>query len=285
MRVEGQKVTVAFGLRDAAGLDTYAKLKAAIDAAGVNGGIELKITIPGIRIATNLAAGTALTSVGTVTGKFDAIATSASGKREIFAFEWTATQLDSGRDAMATDDDTIQLSVKVGSGKVTVRYVDEDGNDIAAAETLAGAVGDSYETEAKAIEGYELKMTPANAMGSFAVDSQTVTYVYAKKSAQPSEPQGPGKPAEPQKPTGPQGPQEPVEPQRSGKGGSPKGRPLPRTGDAAPAHAVEIAAVGVMTVLGSVALRRRRHGSARSVSCNARAVVRPPGSGGIFIAL
>ena len=110
---------------------------------------------------------------------------------------------------MATDDDTIQLSVKVGSGKVTVRYVDEDGNDIAAAETLAGAVGDSYETESKAIEGYELKMTPANARGSFAVDSQAVTYVYAKKSAQPSEPQGPGKPAEPQKPTGPQGPQGP----------------------------------------------------------------------------
>ncbi|MDY4041270.1 MAG: MucBP domain-containing protein [Collinsella sp.] len=177
---EGQKVTITFGLKDAAKLDTYAKLKAAVDAAGVNGGTELKVTVPGIKIAGDLDAGTVLTSTGTVTGEFGAVAMSASGRREVFVFDWTAKQLADGKDALATDDATIQLSVKIAAGTVTVKYVDEQGNEIAGSETLTGAVGAAYSTKAKDIEGYTLKTTPANAEGAFTKAGQTVTYVYTK---------------------------------------------------------------------------------------------------------
>ena len=183
VKVEGQKVTITFGLKDAAKLDTYAKLKAAVDAAGVNGGTELKVTVPGIKIASDLDAGTVLTSTGTVTGEFGAVATSASGRREVFVFDWTAKQLADGKDALATDDDTIQLSVKIASSTVTVKYVDEDGKEIADSVTLTGAVGAAYKAEKKTIDGYEFKEMQtgsASESGTFAKDAQTVVYVYKK---------------------------------------------------------------------------------------------------------
>ncbi|MGT2601566.1 immunoglobulin-like domain-containing protein, partial [Enterococcus villorum] len=45
-------------------------------------------------------------------------------------------------------------------------------------ETLNGTIGDSYETQAKEIDGYVLKETPENAKGIFSDKAQTVTYVY-----------------------------------------------------------------------------------------------------------
>ncbi len=74
-------------------------------------------TIPGVKVATNLAEGTQLTSVGTVDGFFKAIATSQSGTRKAFSFTWEGTQWPDGKDAVATDDDTIQLTMKVIKGK------------------------------------------------------------------------------------------------------------------------------------------------------------------------
>ena len=63
---------------------------------------------------------------------------------------------------------------------VLVKYVDEDGNEIATSNTLTGKVGDPYTTSAKTISGYTLKTTPANANGTYATSTITVTYVYKK---------------------------------------------------------------------------------------------------------
>ena len=65
-------------------------------------------------------------------------------------------------------------------GTVIVKYVDEDGNEIAGSTTKTGNVGDSYKTTAKTISGYTLKTTPSNATGKFTESTITVTYVYSK---------------------------------------------------------------------------------------------------------
>ncbi|HAB0009979.1 TPA_asm: cell surface protein [Listeria monocytogenes] len=69
---------------------------------------------------------------------------------------------------------------KVAAAPVTVHYVDTNGKDIAATETLTGNVGDSYESTAKIIDDYTLKSTPSNATGTFTSQDQTVNYVYTK---------------------------------------------------------------------------------------------------------
>ncbi|MDN3101468.1 MucBP domain-containing protein, partial [Enterococcus faecalis] len=61
---------------------------------------------------------------------------------------------------------------------VTVKYVDEDGNELTPSETLNGKVGLTYESNAKELKGYTLKETPSNATGTFTSEEQTVTYVY-----------------------------------------------------------------------------------------------------------
>jgi len=53
-----------------------------------------------------------LTIVGTVKGSFAATAESAGGTHKAFSFTWNATQWLDGKDAVATDDETIQLTVK-----------------------------------------------------------------------------------------------------------------------------------------------------------------------------
>lgn len=65
--------------------------------------------------------------------------------------------------------------------KVTVKYVDEAGNDLLGGLDVyrVGAVGDSYTTSARIIKGYTIKETPLNAAGKFTADEITVTYVYS----------------------------------------------------------------------------------------------------------
>ncbi|MBK2002297.1 MucBP domain-containing protein [Listeria ivanovii subsp. londoniensis] len=65
---------------------------------------------------------------------------------------------------------------------VSVKYVDADGNELAASETLSGNVDESYTSEAKTIDGWTLKETPANATGTFTDETQTVTYMYEKNT-------------------------------------------------------------------------------------------------------
>ncbi|WP_088815339.1 MULTISPECIES: MucBP domain-containing protein [Listeria] len=65
---------------------------------------------------------------------------------------------------------------------VTVKYVDGDGNDLAAADTLSGNIGDNYTSTAKDIDGWVLQTTPDNATGLFSDTAQTVTYIYEEAS-------------------------------------------------------------------------------------------------------
>lgn len=67
------------------------------------------------------------------------------------------------------------------AAKVTVKYVDEAGNDLLGGLDVyrVGAVGDSYTTSARIIKGYTIKEVPLNATGKFTADEITVTYVYS----------------------------------------------------------------------------------------------------------
>ena len=83
------------------------------------------------------------------------------------------------------EEDVIQVyyTYKLKDSSVVVHYVDINGNEIAESETLNGKVFETYKTEAKQINGYELTMTPGNAVGTFAENQQTVNYVYVLKGS------------------------------------------------------------------------------------------------------
>jgi LPXTG-motif cell wall-anchored protein len=68
--------------------------------------------------------------------------------------------------------------------KVTVRYVDEAGNELAPATVLTGEIGATYVTTAKDITGWKVKTAPENAQGTFSDQEQMVTYVYEKEPKQ-----------------------------------------------------------------------------------------------------
>lgn len=72
---------------------------------------------------------------------------------------------------------------KVKPAPVIVKYIDEQGKELAESDTLSGGLGDAYITKAKDIKGYELKETPINATGSYTSKEQTVNYVYEKSVA------------------------------------------------------------------------------------------------------
>ena len=69
---------------------------------------------------------------------------------------------------------------------VTVEYVDTEGNEIHASQTISGNVGDSYDASTEkyqvTIDGYTLDESrlPENSKGVFSETAQTVTYVYTK---------------------------------------------------------------------------------------------------------
>ncbi|HEM6289119.1 TPA: MucBP domain-containing protein [Streptococcus suis] len=64
------------------------------------------------------------------------------------------------------------------STTVTVKYVDESGNELIPSTQLEGKVGDSYTSEGKVIKGYLLKEVPSNATGTMVEGGTVVTYVY-----------------------------------------------------------------------------------------------------------
>ncbi|HAB0031810.1 TPA_asm: internalin [Listeria monocytogenes] len=64
--------------------------------------------------------------------------------------------------------------------EVTVHYLDDKGEKLAADEVLSGNLDDPYTSSAKDIPDYTLTTTPDNATGTFTTTSQSVTYVYTK---------------------------------------------------------------------------------------------------------
>ena len=68
---------------------------------------------------------------------------------------------------------------------VIVHYVDVNGNSLTDAIVLSGTgkLGLSYQTESKQFPYYTLTEVPLNQKGTFGVDTQVVTYVYAKQQS------------------------------------------------------------------------------------------------------
>ena len=119
VKVSGRTVTVKFVLSDPASIATYSDLERVVDAAGATDG-WMRLTVPGIKIDKDAEVGKNLTIVGTVKGSFGATADSQSGTHKVFSFTWEGTQWPDGKDAVATDDETIQLTVKVAKGDESV---------------------------------------------------------------------------------------------------------------------------------------------------------------------
>ncbi|MBC2167424.1 hypothetical protein HCB26_12660 [Listeria booriae] len=74
------------------------------------------------------------------------------------------------------------LPAKATVQPVTVRYVDNQGEVLAPEERLTGVLGEAYEAQAKPIDGYQLTEEPANRVGTFSTEAQTVTFVYTKET-------------------------------------------------------------------------------------------------------
>ncbi|QKF07074.1 cell wall-binding protein [Berryella wangjianweii] len=110
--VSGKTVTVTFALSDPAKIKTYSDLRRIVDAAGGADG-WMKLVVPGISIDKNAAPGSLLTIKGEVSGSFRASATSAAGTHRAFSFTWAGVQWPDGKDFIATDDESIQLTMKV----------------------------------------------------------------------------------------------------------------------------------------------------------------------------
>ena len=73
---------------------------------------------------------------------------------------------------------------KTDAGKVTVKYVDEEGNEIAKKEIEEGKIGAPYETKQKEIENYELeKVTGDETKGTLGENEKEVIYHYKKIKA------------------------------------------------------------------------------------------------------
>ncbi|MCT4414188.1 hypothetical protein EFN48_11155 [Leuconostoc pseudomesenteroides] len=63
---------------------------------------------------------------------------------------------------------------------LVVHYQDVNGNELESDVNKFGYINQTYTTEQKEIPGYTFKEVKGNASGSFAIDDQTVTYVYIK---------------------------------------------------------------------------------------------------------
>ncbi|EOD4727214.1 MucBP domain-containing protein [Listeria monocytogenes] len=77
----------------------------------------------------------------------------------------------------------------VPAADVTVQYVDQEGKEVHASQTIRGNVGEAYDAATAAyklnLDGYSLDTTklPTNASGNFSNQAQLVTYVYIKEAA------------------------------------------------------------------------------------------------------
>ena len=70
------------------------------------------------------------------------------------------------------------INYVANKANLVVKYVDENGKDLAPSETTEGKVGDEYTTTGKVIKGYVLVRVEGEAKGKIGKDGSTVTYVY-----------------------------------------------------------------------------------------------------------
>lgn len=100
-------VTVKMQLKDAATINTYQKLRDAIMGTPD----VLKVVVTGAKFTADAKPDTNYTVVGRVDGTMSAKAT-LYGNQMPFDFEWEAVQHTDGKDVVASDDKTIQFTLK-----------------------------------------------------------------------------------------------------------------------------------------------------------------------------
>ncbi|MGH1585469.1 MucBP domain-containing protein [Lactiplantibacillus plantarum] len=73
------------------------------------------------------------------------------------------------------------------AGDITVQYLDENGQQLAADSVLSGQgqLGQPYETSPLNINGYTVKSTQGNTTGTYTVQPQRVVYIYERTAGQP----------------------------------------------------------------------------------------------------
>ncbi|EAE7945244.1 cell surface protein [Listeria monocytogenes] len=100
---------------------------------------------------------------------------------------WTVKTTPANANGVFTDTNQTVTYVyeKADGAPVTVKYIDEDGNELATPDTLNGKIDAPYQVTAKSLSGWTVKTTPANANGVFTDTNQTVTYVYEKADGAP----------------------------------------------------------------------------------------------------
>ncbi|WP_262316591.1 MucBP domain-containing protein [Lacticaseibacillus parakribbianus] len=84
-----------------------------------------------------------------------------------------------------------QTGTPVEAGSLTIRYVDEKGNQIQANTVKSGYVGNGYEVVAPSIKNYDyvgLGSDSAPLMGQFTTAAQTITLVYSHKAVETGKP-------------------------------------------------------------------------------------------------
>ncbi len=68
----------------------------------------------------------------------------------------------------------------VKQSTITVRYIDEEGNQLIDPITKTDIVGKEYSTEQKTFDGYQFEKITGNASGVFTENEQEIVYVYKK---------------------------------------------------------------------------------------------------------
>lgn len=114
--------------------------------------------------------------------------TYATAAKTVGGYELIATPVNASGEYVEGTIEVVYVYRKVTPAPVqpvlVVRYVDESGKEIAAGYTDDDEnVGDAYTTSAKHIENYILTAVPANASGTLAEGTTTVTYVYKQVAA------------------------------------------------------------------------------------------------------
>ena len=79
-----------------------------------------------------------------------------------------------------TEDKYIIVKYEKKDTSIIVKHVTEDGVDLVEPEIIEGKVGDTYNTEPKEFEDYEIKTIPENADGVMEEEQIEVVYVYSK---------------------------------------------------------------------------------------------------------
>ena len=81
----------------------------------------------------------------------------------------------------------IYVYTREDAGDITVQYLDENGQQLAADSVLSGQgqLGQPYETSPLNINGYTVKSTQGNTTGTYTAQPQRVVYIYDQTAGQP----------------------------------------------------------------------------------------------------